>query len=475
MNKKYILLFLVCCLGGTLCAQTLTQAKQLFNAGKYEEAKPAFRKLVKQNPNNANYNYWYGACCYETGAKAESESYLKKASSRKVINAFRYLAELQADQYRFDEATENMEEYIAMRKKKKEDTEEAEKRLEFIKQGSRMLKGTEQVTFIDSFVVDKNAFLNAYKIGRESGMIEPYNSYFNTEEQPGSILYQTELGNKIYYAKPLKDTLALYSQDKLAGNWGEAIPLQGLNAHGNQNYPYVLSDGVTLYYASDGEGSLGGYDIFVTRYNSETNRYLRPENIGMPFNSPANDYMYVIDEFNNLGWFASDRYQPEGKVCVYVFIPNDTRVTFNYENTDEEIVRRAAMIQNIASTWKDPAMVRAAKQRLNMISYQQPKKQPKRDFEFVIDDNTTYYTINDFKSPQAKRLFMQWAQSKKDFAALSRSLEEKRLLYYRSNPGKQQSMTAEIMDLERRAERMEADLIEMEINVRNIEKKFISK
>ena len=133
------------------------------------------------------------------------------------------------------------------------------------------------------------------------------------------------------------------------------------------------------------------------------------------------------------------------------------------------------MIQNIASTWKDPAMVRAAKQRLNMISYQRPKKQPKRDFEFVIDDNTTYYTINDFKSPQAKRLFMQWAQSKKDFAALSRSLEEKRLLYHRSNPSKQQSMTAEIMDLERRAERMEADLIEMEINVRNIEKKFISK
>ncbi len=475
MSKKYILLFLVCCLGGTLYAQTLTQAKQLFNTGKYEEAKPAFRKFVKQSPQNANYNYWYGACCYETGEKIESESYLKKAADKNVADACRYLAEVQAEQYRFDEAVENIEKYITLQQKKKADTEQAEKRLGIMKQRSRMLKGTEQVTIIDSFVVDKPTFLSTYKIGRESGIVEMYNHYFDTEEQPGSTLYQTELENKIYYAKAHKDTLKLYSQDKLADKWGEAVPLQGLNAYGNQNYPYVLSDGITLYYASDGEGSLGGYDIFVTRYNSESNRYLRPENIGMPFNSPANDYMYVIDEYNQLGWFASDRYQPEGKVCIYVFIPNDTRVTFNYENTDEEIVRRAAMIQSIASTWKDPAQVRAAKQRLTMVTYQQPEKQPKRDFEFVIDDNTTYYVADDFKSPQAKRLFMQWQQSRKDFTTLSRSLEEKRLLYHQSNPSKRQSMTAEILDLERRAEKMEADLTEMEINVRNTEKKFISK
>ena len=40
----------------------------------------------------------------------------------------------------------------------------------------------------------------------------------------------------------------------------------------------------------------------------------------MPFNSPYNDYMYVIDEYNNLGWFASDRFQPEGKVLSLIHI-----------------------------------------------------------------------------------------------------------------------------------------------------------
>lgn len=93
---------------------------------------------------------------------------------------------------------------------------------------------------------------------------------------------------------------------------------------------------MTIYYASDGDGSMGGYDIFVTRYNTNTDTYLVPENVGMPFNSPYNDYMYVIDEYNNLGWFASDRYQPEDKVCIYVFVPNDSKRTYNYEAMEPE-------------------------------------------------------------------------------------------------------------------------------------------
>ena len=62
----------------------------------------------------------------------------------------------------------------------------------------------------------------------------------------------------------------------------------------------------------------------------------------MPFNSPANDYMYAIDEFNNIGWFASDRYQPDNKVCIYVFVPNSSKEVYNYESTDEQIIINAA-------------------------------------------------------------------------------------------------------------------------------------
>lgn len=85
MYKKYIIgLFTLCC-AGNAAAQSLAQAKQLFLNGEFEQAKPAFQKLVKQAPSNANYNYWYGACCYETGEKKEAQPYLEKAPPAKSL------------------------------------------------------------------------------------------------------------------------------------------------------------------------------------------------------------------------------------------------------------------------------------------------------------------------------------------------------------------------------------------------------
>lgn len=43
-----------------------------------------------------------------------------------------------------------------------------------------MLKGVEEVCFIDSFVVDKKDFLKAYKISPESGKLFMYDTYFKT-------------------------------------------------------------------------------------------------------------------------------------------------------------------------------------------------------------------------------------------------------------------------------------------------------
>ena len=62
--------------------------------------------------------------------------------------------------------------------------------------------------------------------------------------------------------------------------------------------------------------------------------------------------MYAIDEFNNIGWFASDRYQPDNKVCIYVFVPNSSKEVYNYESTDEQIIINAASLRSIHTTWK---------------------------------------------------------------------------------------------------------------------------
>ena len=471
MKGKYIL-FLICSL--FLCevsAQTLEQARTLFTKGEYEQAKPVFKKYTKSQPSNGNYNYWYGVCCLKTGEAEEAVKPLEIAVKKRVAGGQLYLGQAYNDTYRFEDAVNCFEEYIADLSKRKRSTEEAEALLEKSKADLRMLKGVEDVCIIDSFVVDKANFLSAYKISEESGKLFTFNEFFQTEgDHPGTV-YETEIGNKIYYSeKGERGNLDIFSKNKLLNEWSNGRPLPGsINESGNANYPCVLSDGVTIYYATDGEG-LGGYDIFVTRYNTNTDSYLTPENVGMPFNSPYNDYMYVIDEYNNLGWFASDRFQPEEKVCIYVFIPNSSKQTYNYEAMDPQQMIRLAQIHSLKETWKDENTVTEALQRLKEAINHKPQERRVVDFEFVIDDSTTYYQLSDFKSPKAKLLFQSYRQLEKDYLQQEDKLNGLRQQYASANQQGKEKLAPAILDLEKRILQMNEELDALGVSVRNAEK-----
>jgi predicted Zn-dependent protease len=90
MKNKYILLFLFGFFGIHASAQTLAQAKILYEKGQYEQAKPVFKKFVKSQPNNGNYNLWYGVCCLNTGEAEEAIKYLETAVKRRVTSGQLY-------------------------------------------------------------------------------------------------------------------------------------------------------------------------------------------------------------------------------------------------------------------------------------------------------------------------------------------------------------------------------------------------
>ena len=464
MITKYTLTLLTLFCMSNIAAQTLNQAKQWFNEGKFAEAKPVFQRLVKQAPSNANYNFWYGACCFETGELAESQPYLEKSADRKVINAYLYLGKLYYMQYRFDDAVENLEEHISWLEKKERDTEEAEKVLSKCRMAARMIRNTERIIVADSFVVDKASFLQAYKLSKSAGEI--------SITENGGTCYTNEWGDKMLYTQTSADGKNhLYSRMKLIDKWSDPQPLKGitLNEH-NQICPFLNTDGITLYYATDGEENLGGYDIFITRYDSEDDTYLRPNNIGMPFNSPANDYMYAIDETNHLGWFASDRYQPEGKVCIYVFIPNATKQVYSYENTDHEKLLALARLSSIKQTWTDNNLVAEARQRMKNIETEKTEVKQKHDFEFIVDDRTVYYQMADFRSPQAKKAFQNYRQLENSYAQQSNKLENLRKRYASATQAEKEKMAPGMLDIEKRIEQLADDIERTAIQVRQLEK-----
>ena len=194
----------------------------------------------------------------------------------------------------------------------------------------------------------------------------------------------------------------------------------------------------------------------------------------MPFNSPANDYMYAIDEFNNIGWFASDRYQPDNKVCIYVFVPNSSKEVYNYESTDEQIIINAASLHSIRTTWKDEEKVRTGKQRLAAIMYAKESGEQQKDFTLIIDDSAVYHTLNDFRSAEARKLYQQRIQKQKDYDNLKKNLDAKREQSAQGNRARKNHLTPAILELENRTEQLLKEMAQLDISVRNEEiKKLI--
>ena len=343
--------------------------------------------------------------------------------------------------YRFSEAIEKIEDKIeAAEKKRKKPVDEIEKlnlQLDKARSLSAMMSGTARVQFIDSIVVDKANFLTAFRIGEDCGTVGATSALLPegiAEHQRllGNVAHRNELNDKIYFS--VHDTLGvsgLYVTERIGNKWNSPKPLKGLAGKGvDQDYPFVLSDGVTMYYADNNADGLGGYDIYVTRYSVANESYLKPENIGMPFNSPANDYMYVIDESNKIGWFATDRNQPEDKVCIYIFQPTETRRVYNSIVVGEDWLRQAAMLHSIKECMLNKTSLEKAKQRLAEIASEPTIQNFGKKVRYVINDDIVYTSLLQFKNEEAQTYAMEWT---KENAALQTAENELELMRKRYN------------------------------------------
>ncbi len=357
--------------------------------------------------------------------------------------------------YDFSRAEELLTTEIAALQRKRQPTAALEQQLRLAQQGVIRLRATERIVIIDSVVVDKDAALSAIRLSSESGRIDTYSSTYHTTDPAGATIYENELANKRYLAIPATakgdgtsaTSLRLAYSDKLGDSWSAPTSLTGLNAGDiSQNFPFLLADGITMYYAATGPESMGGYDIFVSRADGEDGSFLAPENVGFPYNSAANDYLLAIDEYNHLGWFVSDRRQPEGKVCVYTFIPNSTRQLYS-EDVDDDVLRARAMIYAIRDTWD--ADITDAKNRLAAVrSGQTEVAKTASDFVFPIDDTHTYTSLDDFHSADAKAKMQNWLSLKKTTETDAVMLERLRDKYATSDAHERQTMAGTIRRLE---------------------------
>lgn len=137
----------------------------------------------------------------------------------------------------------------------------------------------------------------------------------------------SEDGNIMFFARrdKVESTSDLYVCRKLPnGKWALAQKLpDNINSKYNEDFPYLLNDGVTLYFSSEGHNSMGGYDLYRTTWNREANTFSKPENLGFPVNSTDDDRNICVTPDDRVAYISAFRTGGIGDLDIYRIKFND--------------------------------------------------------------------------------------------------------------------------------------------------------
>ena len=293
---------------GELFAAVTDDARAALDRGDYKEAIAILETARKKTPKDSKVNLLLGEAYMDAGRNVEAVNMLSQAAAAGQYSAYDMLVEIALDDLDPETAGETIDRWrAALRKSKREDSEillEAEARVTSLRNFMERVEDVETVARFSMSWEDYDNQTADVKAGSKTEV------FFTKRDAKGV--------SRLWTAGILDD-----------GTLDDERELTEFVGEGNIINPFMLQDGETLYFASDrgGENTLGGYDIYMTRRDGEGGFY-EPTNLGMPYNSASNDYLYVVDEDKKLGWWVSDRFTADS-VDVTVFRPTAARVNIS--------------------------------------------------------------------------------------------------------------------------------------------------
>ena len=168
------------------------------------------------------------------------------------------------------------------------------------------------------YISEKNELTNHWK---EPKLILPMGAV-NTKsyESHGFI---TDNGNTLYFSSNYKNSnrdLDILVSKKVDGKWQEPKKLStNINSSYDEDAPFIMPDGKTMYFSSRGHESMGGYDIFKSEWDEEINDWGVAVHMGLPVNTPEEDSYLVWEENGWQGYFTSERKGGAGEKDIYRF------------------------------------------------------------------------------------------------------------------------------------------------------------
>lgn len=360
--------------------QVRAEADKLFAQQKYREAFPLYSQLLSIHRKDPYYSYRFGVCMLYTDRR-DPEAPLKylehsvgQLSGEDAYMLYFHLGVAYHQAYRFGEALRAFEAFKGKVPAKSIYAKEAFIRNNMCINGINLLQNLSDLIVMKKSEVGIDNFFRSYDISKFGGRLGPKPDFLKSKLDKKSnepeIVYINDIHNVVYYSsygKKNDNGRDIYRVYKLpTGKYSEPERLSSaVNTPYDENYPYLLPDGKTLYFCSKGHNSMGGYDIFRTVYDSTLGDWTPPVNVDFAINTPFDDILFITDPSQRYAWFSSNRNSSDGKIMV--FLVRIDRKIDEFDDYNPQMIT-ADNIDNSSSEYLNTISLLRQKARLDVNS-----------------------------------------------------------------------------------------------------------
>jgi tetratricopeptide (TPR) repeat protein len=324
LNRCFCIFFLIffSCFE-TGCQRNISPQAQhavnFFDNHQYSEAVIEFSKLLEKFPKDPLYQYYLGASLVELNSSPlRANECLQAATLKNKINkAWFYLGLNYYRQFRFNESEAAFNEFNKNASWLENRNMETAKELERFKFAPGFFSNAISMTITNEKIISADSLYPL--IGKICKCQETTGSG-SVQSEPGNFKKSIKIGEFYYYSdfsRPATRGKDIYRIQKISDSaWSEPQNLGTIiNTAEDEDFPYFDYKTGTLYFASKGHESVGGFDIFQSVYDSINKKWSTPLRLPFPINSPWDDYGWIEDEKS--ACFASNRENLSGFLTVY--------------------------------------------------------------------------------------------------------------------------------------------------------------
>ena len=256
--------------------------------------------------------------------------------------------------YNFKDALMEYEKFETTAEKKQLNKSDCKAQKLSAESGLNLMNSIKDVQVLEKTEAEKASFYRYMNIDAAIGKIistpKELLSKLDLKSKEEHVFFLPNNGKKIFFSSKGKDGTTgkdIYMTSRLNGAFTPPIKLKSnVNTEFDEDFAFMHPNGSTLYFASKGHGSMGGYDIFRCEWDATINDFGPAINMDFAINTPDDDLFFITDSLNTTAYFASSRLTSPDKLYVYrVFVKG---IPMNITYLKGEFISRVDATQTAA-------------------------------------------------------------------------------------------------------------------------------